>query len=101
GSLVHGIGDPLYLAFWSQFRTENRFALFLEVLLPPPTYPKGNSKTLAPALTPVTMLENQGRKRWDAALFGFWLSGPASSAPRPRPHHRRRDCCSSWISTAR
>ncbi|WP_162943826.1 MULTISPECIES: hypothetical protein [unclassified Rhizobium] len=32
GSAFHGIAEPLYLFVFSQFRTENRYALFLELL---------------------------------------------------------------------
>ncbi len=31
-SLFHGNGEPLYLLVFTQFRTENRFTLFLELL---------------------------------------------------------------------
>ncbi|MER8690988.1 hypothetical protein, partial [Mesorhizobium sp. M1136] len=33
GSSFHGNAEPLDL-FWTQFRTENRFTLFLELLKP-------------------------------------------------------------------
>jgi hypothetical protein len=32
GSPFHGNGEPLYLFVLTQFRTENRFTLFLELL---------------------------------------------------------------------
>ncbi|TIL78746.1 MAG: hypothetical protein E5Y89_14460, partial [Mesorhizobium sp.] len=31
GSLFHGTSEPLYLFVLTQFRTENRFTLFLEL----------------------------------------------------------------------
>ena len=32
GSTSHGIAEPIYFFVFTQFRTENRFALFLELL---------------------------------------------------------------------
>jgi len=32
GLAIHGIAEPLYLFIFTQFRTENRCALFLELL---------------------------------------------------------------------